>query len=516
MFMADHSLSPLDAYDPTAPTAVDLVLPGKTEGNEGAAAQLPSSGSTFSKPDVPLSPVELALNLVFNEIAEQARLATTATGAAIALARGTRIVCRATTGATAPDVAVCLNNGSGISEACWRTGKVQLSDDAEADSRLDATACRRLGVRSILIVPVQQQDERLGVMAIFSPRAKAFCDRDVLTLQAFSRRVAANINLAQQTFTLTDGAPRAAPSGTARPALERPKLRLSFLSRIGNVRWLRSWNTFLLVLVIGLSLLVGWMLGRSSRRPIRAANPASIMVPSAAEPQTQAGQVPSPTELPAQAVVAPSSAALPIQAEESPPASIPDSSVAQVTIENRRPVSRPSLGKNKLRPEKSSSALGNVQPVSKGIKASSGIPAEGMVVFENRKLPSHDRGSQPLPASTQDLAGKISVSAGDAKGNTDSIRPISIPEGIAQQYLIRRVEPVFPDTARQQHIHGRVVVNVMVGKDGLVQGIGQVSGDPLLMRAAGDAVRQWQFKPFLQNGQPVKFETRIALDFVLP
>ncbi|HYL12810.1 MAG TPA: TonB family protein [Terriglobales bacterium] len=516
--MADHSLSPLDAYDPTAPTAVDLVLPGKTQGNEGAAAQSSGSGSAYSKQDAPVSPVDLALNLVFNEIAEQARLATTATGAAIALAHGTQIVCRATTGATAPDVAACLNNGSGISEACLRSGKVHLSDDAEADSRLDAAACRRLGARSILIVPVQQQEERLGVMAIFSPRANAFCDRDVLTLQALSRRVAANIDLAKQTLAQPGGAHLAASSSSARPSLKMPKPRRNVLSEIRNAHWLRSWNTFLMVLVIALSLLVGWTLGRSSRRPVRVAGHASAMVPPAAEPpQTQAVVTPPSTEPPAQAAEAPSSAELTTQPEEPPPTSTPDTSVAQVTIEDRRPVSRPSRGKAKLGAEKSPSLSGNGQSASKAIKATGGTPADSMLVFENKKLASQERGSQPLPASAQDVAGKISISAASgAKGNTDSTRPISIPEETAQQYLIRRVEPVFPDAARQQHIHGRVVVDVIVGKDGSVQGIGQVSGDPQLMRAAGDAIRQWQFKPFLQNGQPVKFESRITLDFVLP
>jgi TonB family protein len=513
--MADHSLSPLDAYDPTAPAAVDLALPGKTQVSDVNAA--PASGSGSVKPDTSVAPFDLALNLVFNEIVEQARLATTATGAAIALAQGTRIVCRAATGATAPDVAACLNNGSGISEACLRTGRVQLSDDAEADPRLDAAACRNLGVRSILIVPVQQQEKRLGVMAIFSPRANAFSDRDVLTLQAFSRRVAANIELASQTLALSAEAALAGSARSAQPSSKLPKRRLNLLLRIRNVRWLQSWNTSLMVVVIALSLLVGFMLGRSSRKPIRAASHTTVTVPATAEPQMPTGQMPSSSEPPTQAVVQPSSAEPATQSEELSPASPPDESVAQVTIEDRRPVSRPSAGKAKLNAEKPSSLLSNPQPASKTIKAANASSADSMVLFENKKLLPQARGSQPSPASTQDLAGKISIlSAAGATGNADSTRPISIPEQTAQQYLIRRVEPVFPETARQRHIHGRVVVNVTVGKDGSVQGIGQVSGDPQLMRAAGDAIRQWQFKPFLQNGQPVKFETRITLDFVLP
>jgi len=199
--MADHSLSPQDPYEPTA-ADVEVVPRGNTQGDEGSAAEPSSAAGAASSQESAVSPLDVALSLVFKEIAEQARLATTATGAAIGLAYGSRIVCRATTGATAPDVAACLNNGSGISETCVRTGKVQVSEDVESDSRIDAATCRRFGVRSVLMVPIQQREERLGVMAIFSPRPNAFCDRDVVTLQAFSRRVAANIELASQSLAL--------------------------------------------------------------------------------------------------------------------------------------------------------------------------------------------------------------------------------------------------------------------------------------------------------------------------
>ena len=103
------------------------------------------------------SVIDLALELVINEIAQHARLATNATGAAIALMAGGIMVCRAVTGATASEVAALLNAPSGVAEACLATGSAQHCDDTETDPRFDAAACQRLGVRSVVIIPVLSQ-----------------------------------------------------------------------------------------------------------------------------------------------------------------------------------------------------------------------------------------------------------------------------------------------------------------------------------------------------------------------
>ena len=107
---------------------------------------------------------DLALDLVLNEVVEQTRLATNATGAAIALARDGEIICRATTGANAPDLGVRLDADSGLSGACVQTRQWQRCDDSETDPRVDAALCRRLGVRSILVFPVVKREKLLGVV----------------------------------------------------------------------------------------------------------------------------------------------------------------------------------------------------------------------------------------------------------------------------------------------------------------------------------------------------------------
>jgi TonB family protein len=92
--------------------------------------------------------------------------------------------------------------------------------------------------------------------------------------------------------------------------------------------------------------------------------------------------------------------------------------------------------------------------------------------------------------------------------------PVS-PE-IARTRLLQRIEPQYPVEARLQYIQGPVVLKAVVGKDGNVQELQVISGDAMLAKAAGDAVRQWRFKPYQPNGQAVEFETQITVNFTLP
>ena len=82
--------------------------------------------------------------------------------------------------------------------------------------------------------------------------------------------------------------------------------------------------------------------------------------------------------------------------------------------------------------------------------------------------------------------------------------------------VLERVKPEYPETAKQQHIHGLVVLEAIVGKDGAVEQLAVISGNSILATAASDAILKWRFKPFVQNGRAVPFETRVKVDFVLP
>jgi TonB family protein len=134
--------------------------------------------------------VGLALDLVLNEVVEQARNATGASGAAAALFRDGELTCRATAGENAPDLGVRVDAGSGLAGACLNTGEIQQCQDTENDSRVNAEACRRLGVRSMLIAPLVDQNRAIGIIQVFSAWPNAFGKREISALQVLAGRIA--------------------------------------------------------------------------------------------------------------------------------------------------------------------------------------------------------------------------------------------------------------------------------------------------------------------------------------
>ena len=93
---------------------------------------------------------------------------------------------------------------------------------------------------------------------------------------------------------------------------------------------------------------------------------------------------------------------------------------------------------------------------------------------------------------------------------------LRVSQGISQGMLLKRVQPVYPQQARQLRLQGPVQLEANIGKDGSITKIKQISGDAVLGRAALDAVRQWKYKPYYLNGEPVEIQTQITVNFKLP
>jgi GAF domain-containing protein len=114
------------------------------------------------------STVALALDEVLELVAARALSITGADGLAIALADGDAVVCRATAGTTVPDPGVRLDPNSGFSGACLRRGETVRCDDSETDSRVNAQACRALGTRSMIAVPLTAKGRVVGLVEAVS------------------------------------------------------------------------------------------------------------------------------------------------------------------------------------------------------------------------------------------------------------------------------------------------------------------------------------------------------------
>ena len=93
--------------------------------------------------------------------------------------------------------------------------------------------------------------------------------------------------------------------------------------------------------------------------------------------------------------------------------------------------------------------------------------------------------------------------------------PLPISTGVAQGFLVHEVKPVYPPLARQARIQGTVMLEAIIGKDGSIENLRVVSGHPMLAPAALEAVRQWRYRPYMLNREPVEVETQITVNFVL-
>jgi TonB family protein len=92
---------------------------------------------------------------------------------------------------------------------------------------------------------------------------------------------------------------------------------------------------------------------------------------------------------------------------------------------------------------------------------------------------------------------------------------VRVSQLVSEGLLIKRVQPEYPEAARQAHAEGSVVLDVLIDANGDVESATVISGPPLLAPAAIDAVKRWKFRPYTLNGRPAKIETQATVDFQL-
>jgi len=397
---------------------------------------------------------ELALEIVLNEIVEQACRCTGATGAAIALERDGETVCRASSGSTAPELGSRLEILAGLSGECLRTRRTQWSDDAWDDPRADVEASERLGVRSVVVMPLLRGNRLVGIFELFSTQPFAFGVRDERVLEILAERTLTSLESAERALDPVPLAPEPVPldscpaafEGITSPAEEETAtlaqpVERSEPKRHDPLTW--ALGTALLTTAV----LLGIVLGRHLQFTRSAKAGAQPIATASANPQR-----------------------------------------VDATKKASEPTAKPAT------------------------KASQWIatPPGGLLVF--------DRGREVfrLPPSKSTQGNFRQDSGIQPASDVEPENVLQVPPDAAERELVHRVEPLYPEQARQQNIQGEVVLEVHVGSDGSVQDVQIVSGPPILTRASTDAVRQWKFKKKMVNGHPVETQTRITLNFRLP
>jgi TonB family protein len=412
---------------------------------------------------------DLALDLVLNEIVQQVRITTRATGAAVALLRGDEMVCRATTGGNAPDMGVRLDTKTGLSGACVETRLTQLCADTELDDRVDVAACRALGVRSILVLPLLDEARLIGVFEVFSPLPSAFGDRDIQTLQAFVRQILQAVGEAR----LLSSAP-IKPSSEAETQAYSYEPELPAIAPPTEVvqgesgpppQPRRDWLTpFLTVLVIALSILLGTLLGLHVSRPKQPR--AARRTPGA-----------SPT-----AAASTTNAALEFSGSNAPP------------LDSEAPTN--------------TQAPSAAAPVNRD---KSGPPPRGnLTVYRDERVVYQD-GQHIEPA----LAPAPASSAPQPATPQSSLLPAlpDLPTHTAMALLPKQIDPEYPAGFAASSVQTPVQVRIAVDSTGAVQYARIVSGPNELAAPALDAVKKWHFNPYSVKGTAVPFQTLVTVHF---
>ncbi len=505
-----------------------------------------TANSPASKRARGASPDDLAV------VAQRAQAFTNASGVAIALSEGNagEIVCRARSGASAPDVGATLRVEGTFTGLCIQSGKELRCDDCETDTRVDTAAIRALGIRSMVVTPIREDSRVIGVLAAFAPTPHAFTITHVAVLKTMADQISA---LLQKERRAREENPRAEEPHPAPPAITaKPVIA-------------------------------------AAPAPVQAAPPAVVIKPSTSAPRAAApamAKVESIKSIPLEVVPL---ATPPTKKEERRADIAPKASFGTfdaMSSEDKKPGNRfmmigvvavlviaagatfaflkmqkpgakaPQQTQEAANVPAAISPSGNTQPGSPNVNAQPVTVAPtstkpvadtetkkpGVKASEKNSAPAEkpspaekttavatlnasgtsriaqDTSAQPVP----EIAPSFNVGGSSSAPLSSLARPMasSTPSAAAIEQsqleplqLIKTAPLVYPAIAKARNITGMVVVEVKVGKDGKVSSPRFVTGPPVFRDAAFDAVMHYQFKAAKLNGQPIEQITQIRLNF---
>ena len=542
-------------------------------------SSLPDLAHTLEEHLLSGFPPDLALDLVLNELVARAVDATQAGGAALALPRGDAMVCRATTGQLAPGLGVTLDGSHGLSGACLQTGQPQISADTESDPRVDHDASRRLGIRSIFIVPVIRihpdddhavlasdalgdghsgdapSREVVGILEVFGAEPNAFPEAAQNLLQSFAgecariRVVATELSWHKPAAGLEsdDFMPPPLPhSGYMWPDFAEPQTPVfdtdAFLNSdlvhdnenegtapsaaLHDAEWQPESSASHGAVATSdspeftrhlpvRSKYEGWTLGLGALA-ILAIIAVSFMIGS------RVGWLKGPVP-----TVASAFSPFSLDGSGTPCAQSADPSCSPSAA-----TTHPGNATSKNGPKSPEKKLARNTDGSK-TKPESAADSGDLVVYEKGKVVFRMKPGQAgietaaadrKPKTSADFAAQNSSDTPDANRVVEASSTTKMPSSKsvrlspqeAELRLLSRVEPRFPPEAAAGRRTGTVVLEVQVAEDGTISNLRTLSGDPVLASAASEAVRNWRYQPYRQGNQPSQFQTDVTFNFSPP
>jgi protein TonB len=255
------------------------------------------------------------------------------------------------------------------------------------------------------------------------------------------------------------------------------------------------------ILIAAVIILALGALGYFGYGKLGTSSPASTPPPVSTRPDS--GQ---PAPVPASSAVATPSTSMPDRA----------SSTTQTSAPKPAPPDKPSAG------------TGN-SPVSRislspepATKQPDSAPISAPIVVKSNTVKPKTHGqteesAPPLPSSLEVASADDSNLSGLMQSSSNVDRPslaaLKISQGVSQGLLIKQVQPKYPRAALTAHATGAVQIQATINKEGVVTNLKVLSGDPILASAALEAVRQWRYKPYYLDGDPVEIQTQITVKF---
>jgi TonB family protein len=505
-----------------------------------------TANSSASKRARGASPDDLAV------VAQRAQAFTNASGVAIALSEGNadEIVCRARSGGSAPDVGAALRVEGSFTGLCIQTGKELRCDDCETDTRVDTAAIRALGIRSMVVTPIREDNRVVGVLAAFAPTPHAFTITHVAVLKTMADQISALLQkerrareenpqaeaprpaapaITAKPVVAATQAPPTPPAVVIKPSSPAPRAAAPPMAKIETIKSVplevvplatppkkeerrfdaasranfgtfdsvaaedkKPGNRFMMVGVVAVLVIAA----------VATFAFLKMQKPKTAAPQQtqEAANVPPTTSLPPSASTQPAS----------PTASGTASFAAPNTVPvNTKPVAEKAAGKTV--------AEKNSVQVEKPVPAEKPAPVATLGSTGTSRIAHNSAQAAPevAPSFTADSANTstpLSSLARPVASSTPSAA--AIEQSQLEPLQVLRTGPlVYPAIAKARGITGAVVVQVTVGKDGKPSNPKFISGQPIFKDAAFQAVMGYQFKAAKLNGQPIEQATTIRLNF---
>jgi TonB family protein len=517
------------------------------------ATQADTANSTASKRGRGASPDDLAV------VAQRAQAFTNASGVAIALSEGNadEIVCRARSGASAPEVGAALRVNGTFTGLCIQTGKELRCDDCETDTRVDTAAIRALGIRSMVVTPIREDSRVVGVLAAFAPTPHAFTITHVAVLKTMADQISAllqkerrareenpQVEAPRPQVPAITAKPVAVPAPTPAqpPAQAAPPAVVIKPSSSGPRAAATAPAKAEPVKSAPLEVVPLATPPKKEEKRFDAAPRANFgTFDSVAAEDKKSGSRFMMVGVVAVLVIAAASTfaflkmqkpktATPQQTQEAanvPPASLPPSGNAQAGSSTAS-TTAPAAPSTIAMPPATRSV--SEKPSAKAVAEKNSSSAEKPIVTEKpasvATLGSTGT-SRIVKQNTAQVAPEIAPSfTTDATNSAAPLstlaRPVTSSAPSAAAIEQSQLEPiqvvktgplVYPAIAKARGITGPAVVLVTVGKDGKPYNPKYVSGQPIFKDAAFQAVMGYLFKPAKLNGKPIEQSTTIRLNF---